>query len=622
MSVPKGLIVTLLVLFALPTFAADNRWSIQGPDGSSVNRLVFDPASSSIAYAGTTNGIFRSADGGQHWTGASELLGTPINDVAVAAGDPQKVFVATSYGLYKSNDRGLTWAVVHGFGSYAVAVSRTNANIVYSDSTGGPFRSSDGGATFGSVGSGLPSAAAAVSVLAVDPQSPDTVYAAYQTNVGVYKSVDGGAHWTPANTGLPQAIVFSMVIDPSNGSTLYAGSAPGLFKSTDGGGSWTALTNGLPSSPFCYSLSISAGTIVAGIGGGLYKSMDGGATWTSAGFNGNTVNPAAIDPANPANILASANSVTFKSTNGGANFAVTSGLTAFYTLAIAVDPQNASVVYAGGSTGVFKSVDRGVSWTSLLTNQTGSIAVDSQNSQTVYANPFGTVRRSTDGGVTWSDFTAGLPAGSALVVAADPQVSGTIYTILGNAVYKKIGSASWVKASTGIPNGSLTFITIDRNNSSTLYAGGGIGIYKSIDGGTTWTATGRPAGGVTPTTVIIDPFDSGHLFSWSGSSAFESTDGGANWSSIVVAGGRQAITLAFDPSAPGRIYSSGADNNGVGTIDRSNDGGKTWFSLRTGLGRGLNTIFVVAPGGNMLYAGSTNGGVWAFHFARARAAGK
>src|SRR5664279_180702 len=184
MSVPKALIVTLFVLFALPTFAADNRWSIQGPDGGPVTRLAFDPGSSSIAYAGTPNGIFRSADGGQHWTAASELLGTQIGDVAVAASDPQKVFAATTSGLYKSSDRGLTWSVVHPFASYAVAVSRTNANIVYSDSTGGPFRSSDGGATFGSVGSGLPSAPAAVSVLAVDPRSPDTVYAAYQTTAG------------------------------------------------------------------------------------------------------------------------------------------------------------------------------------------------------------------------------------------------------------------------------------------------------------------------------------------------------------------------------------------------------------------------------------------------------
>lgn len=622
MSVPKAPIVALFVLLALPTFAAENRWSISGPDGGSVTRLAFDPVSSSIAYAATTNGLFRSADGGQHWTAASELLGTPISDIAVAAGDPQKVFAATSYGLYKSADRGLTWSVVHPFGSYAVAVSRTNASVVYSDSTGGPFRSSDGGATFGSVGSGLPSAPAAVSVLAVDPQSPDTVYAAYQTNVGVYKSVDGGAHWTPANSGLPQAFLYSLIIDPSNGSTLYAGAAPGLFKSTDGGGSWTALTSGLPASPYCYSLAISGGTVVAGVGGGLFKSIDGGTSWTSAGFSGSTVNPAAIDPVNPANILASANSVTFKSSNGGANFAATSGIAAFYTLAIAVDPQNASVVYAGGSSGVLKSVDRGVSWTQLLANQTGAIAVDSQNSQIIYATPSGVLRRTTDGGTTWPDFSAGLPSGFATVVAADPQVGGTMYTIIPNSIYKKVGDAPWLRMRNGLPTGSLTFLTIDHANSSTLYAGGEIGIYKSIDGGETWAATGRPAGNVTPTTVIVDPFDSGHLLSWSGSSAFESTDGGANWSSFAVAAGRQALTLAFDASAPGRIYVSGADFNGLAAIDRSNDGGKTWFSMRTGLGHGVNTIFVVAPGGNMLYSGSTNGGVWAFHFARGRAAGK
>ena len=96
-----------LLVAALPAFAG-NRWMINGPDGGTVNRLVFDPTDSSIVYAGASNGLFRSADGGRHWVGAPALLGTTILDVAVANSDPRVVFAASTYGLYRTTDRGST----------------------------------------------------------------------------------------------------------------------------------------------------------------------------------------------------------------------------------------------------------------------------------------------------------------------------------------------------------------------------------------------------------------------------------------------------------------------------------------------------------------------------------
>lgn len=630
--------IVLLALFALPALAGDNHWTIKGPDGGSVNKLVFDSQNPSIVYATSDNGIFRSVDGGQHWVAAAAVLGTPFTDIAVAISDPGKVFASSVYGLYKSTDRGVTWFQIPGsFASYAVAFCKTNADVVnadvvYSNSGGGPFRSSDDGITFANVGAGLPSSPSAVSALAIDPLRPDTVYAAYQTSAGVYKSVDGGGHWTAANSGLTSTAYFSMVIDPSNGSTLYVAGTTGLFKTTDGGNSWTPLTNGLQASGYVLSLSISAGppsTILAGTNSGLFKSTDGGASWTGPnGFNGSTVAPVAVDPVNPANFLVTANFLTFRSTNGGTSFAAaSSGLAAFYTQAIAVDPQNESTVYASGPSGISKSTDRGENWATLLTTPTGSIAVDSQNSQTIYANPSGVVRRSLDGGATWQDYSTGLPSGSASFIVADPRVQGTIYTFLGTAVYKRVGSDPWVKMSTGFPASlnfsSITFLVIDPNNSSTLYAGGGIGVFKSTDGGVSWNAANGGLTGVSTVGLAVDPFDSRHLLTWSNSSGYESTDSGATWVSFANPGDRQGIHLTFDPSSPGRIYDSATDGSGLfATIDRSNDGGKNWFPMQTGLGKTPLEIFVVAPGGSILYAGSTRGGVWVFHIARSRAVSK
>jgi photosystem II stability/assembly factor-like uncharacterized protein len=601
----------LLIAFAsLSLFAGENRWTIKGPDAGSPAKIVFDPADSSIVYAATSNGVFRSTDGGQHWTVGADTLGTPFGDVAVASGDPQKVFASSVYGLYKSSNRGVTWSLVHPFGSFKVAIS-ANGSVVYSVSTSGPIRSSDGGVTFGSAGSGFP-AATSVAALVIDPQNADTVYAALQSNAGVYKSTDGAAHWTAANSGLTASAYYSLAIDPSNSSVLYAGPGPGrIFKTTDGGASWTELTNGLGTS-FYQSIAISTAppTIIAVSNSGYYKSTDAGSSWTgpSQPSAGTSV---AVDPRNASNILMGAFFNLYRS--GGSTFALSaSGLTAAYTQSIAVDPRNESIVYTSGAAGIFKSTDHGESWTSLLTGLNQAVTVDPFNSQTLYATTSGGLRRSLNGGGVWEDFNTGLPTTSAGILP-DPLTPGTFYVVAG-APYKKVGTGAWTIKNSGLPAGTFpSFVAVDPNNASVLYAGGSFGVYKSTNAGDSWTSASSGLSASGAAGISIDRFDSNHLLAWVNSSGFESTNGGASWTPFSTTAGRQAILLAFDPSTPGRVYNSSFD-----AVERSNDGGKTWFSVSTGLGRSHGNVFVITPTGNSLFAGGTDGGVWVIHFGRSR----
>src|SRR5206468_3291307 len=39
---------------------------------------------------------------------------------------------------------------------------------------------------------------------------------------GVFKSTNGGASWSPVNTGLDYSYNYALAIDPSNTTTLYA----------------------------------------------------------------------------------------------------------------------------------------------------------------------------------------------------------------------------------------------------------------------------------------------------------------------------------------------------------------------------------------------------------------
>jgi photosystem II stability/assembly factor-like uncharacterized protein len=89
-----------------------------------------------------------------------------------------------------------------------------------------------------------------IRALAIDPHTPTTLYAGVRgAPGGVFKSTDGGASWSAVNTGLPDPsatdlAVFSLAIDPQTPTTLYAGTWFGVFKSTDGGGTW--VDTGLP----------------------------------------------------------------------------------------------------------------------------------------------------------------------------------------------------------------------------------------------------------------------------------------------------------------------------------------------------------------------------------------
>jgi photosystem II stability/assembly factor-like uncharacterized protein len=620
-----------LAVACFSLFAGENRWTIKGPDGGAPSSIVFDPVDPTIVYAATTNGLFRSSDGGQHWTVGAGLDGTPFDCVAVASGDPRKVFASTESGLYKSSDRGLTWSVVNPVSSGSIAVS-PNGIIVYTVSRDEiVIRSSDGGATFGTPGNRFPDYPL-VTALVIDPQNSDTVYASLSfTTVGVYKTTDGGAHWSPANRGLaPAAYYYSLLIDPSSSAVLYAGAGPGrIFKTTDAGASWSELTNGLDKDWYgSMAISTPSSTIIAASGGGFYKSTNGGASWTGPSQPAGVV---AIDPINASNILLASQGHLLRSTNGGSTFTrSTAGLNAVDTSAIAVDPRNESIIYAGGASGIFKSVDRGETWSSLSESSTDYIAVDPFNSQTIYAIMAGQFRRSLNGGAVWEVY--GPTGGTAWDIAVDPRTPGTLYTVGQDGPYKKIGAADWTIKNSGLPARPFayypfnTFIKIDPTNSSVLYLSTRSGLYKSINGGETWSFagsvipwnTGDGIADATPRGLSIDPFDSNHLLSWWSNYGWQSTDGGTTWTSFATSAFWKEIgALAFDPVIRGRIY----DCNSSYAVERSNDGGKTWFSLSTELGGPhAGKVFVISPTGTSLYSAGYQGGVWMFHESRTRSA--
>jgi hypothetical protein len=181
-------------------------------------------------------------------------------------------------------------------------------------SGGGVYKSTNAGGAWTRASAGIEEQL--VRAVAIDPSTPATVYAGacydvvygFRTGGGVFKSTDAAGTWTAVNTGLTDLCVGSLAIDPSNPTTLYAGTGGGVFKSIDAGGTWAAVNAGLA------SLSIGAlvihplspATLYAGTAGGVSKSTDAGATWAAVnrGLPTLGVGALALDPTGSTTVYA------------------------------------------------------------------------------------------------------------------------------------------------------------------------------------------------------------------------------------------------------------------------------------------------------------------------------
>src|SRR5262249_25490028 len=131
-----------------------------------------------------------------------------------------------------------------------------------------------------------------VQTLAIDPSNPTTIYAGTWSG-GVFKTTNGGASWRAVNIGLRRRNVRGVAIDPAQASILYAattsfGQGGGVFKSINGGESWVEANNGLQLGSTNKSVDVVAidplvtTTLYAGGNYRLFKSTDTGASWVSS----------------------------------------------------------------------------------------------------------------------------------------------------------------------------------------------------------------------------------------------------------------------------------------------------------------------------------------------------
>lgn len=329
---------------------------------------------------GGDNWSDRTADANQHLpSSARPYPGLPGNTAVFAllgfGRSAELLAGGTGYGIYRSRDLARSWsgagaALPQNVAITALAVDPAAPGTAFvGTAAGGVWRIDDTGGKLTTVNDGLPQNAT-VNDLLIQPARQDRLVAALGAPSGGV-AVSAGSGWSIQSSGLGGRFVNTVVADPRDPDTLYAGlSRGGVGWSANGGQSWQRLRTGLPAEAAILALAVDAHDalrILAGTDQGLYLTVDQGDHWVAggAGLPPGAVTALLNDPSHPGWFLAGTGGGLFRSVDGGVSWQPLHGLLDGVEVARLVrDPLNGVLLAATGQ-GVLRSLDRGVTWTIL-----------------------------------------------------------------------------------------------------------------------------------------------------------------------------------------------------------------------------------------------------------------
>ncbi len=314
------------------TANAGRTWNpiFDGQPAGSIGALALAPSAPNTIYVGTGeadmrsdiahgNGVYKSTDGGAHWTHIGLADSRQIGRVIVDPHNPAVVFVAAlghaygpnpQRGVFRTTDGGKHWDKVlfknPDIGAIDLAFKPGAPNTIYaalwqtrrppwsayppSDGPGsGLYVSHDRGNHWRQIKSGgFPAHPGRIGI-ALAPSQPDRVYALVdgpRDQGGLYQSDDGGTHWTHVSGDLriwKRGWYFCrLTVDPHNANRVYVMNTI-VLRSDDGGRHFIAL-KGDPTGDDFHDLWIDptdSHRQILGVDQGALITLDGGKTWSS-----------------------------------------------------------------------------------------------------------------------------------------------------------------------------------------------------------------------------------------------------------------------------------------------------------------------------------------------------
>lgn len=607
----------------------------------SIGCITMDPNTSNVVWVGSGennnqrsvaygDGIYKSVDGGQSWEHMGLSTSEHIGNIIVHPENSDTVFVAAigplwssggERGVYKTTDGGATWKAVltidEHTGVNEIVMDPRNPDVLYASAFqrrrhvftylgGGPqsgiYKSIDGGMNWVKVNKGLPKVDLGRIGLAIAPSDPETLYAiveAAQGKGGFYRSRNGGASWTKQGTYTSSGNYYQeIVVDPLNENVIY-GMDTWMQVSRDGGKTFKNLGEDFKHvDNHCLWIDPNdTDHLLAGCDGGIYETFDAAATWQfKANLPITQFYKVAVDNAEPFYFIYGGTQDNFSmggpsrttSGNGIANseWFMTHGGDGFES---AIDPDNPNIVYAQSQYGYLVRYDKlsgeetgiqpqpGKGENAYRWNWDAPLQVSAHQPGRIFfaANK---VFRSDDRGNSWQVISDDL---SAQINRNELKVMGQVWST--DAVAKNRSTS---------PYGTIVAFSESPKNENLLYAGTDDGLIQvTEDGGLNWRKVTGIKGVPSATYVnevmaskhnenVVYAAFNHHKYGDFKPYVYKSTDRGRTWTSIgsdlPLRG--SVYALEEDHVDPNLIFASTEFG-----VFFSNDGGKKWNALKTGL---------------------------------------
>jgi photosystem II stability/assembly factor-like uncharacterized protein len=218
--------------------------------------------------------------------GAREVYGTagPLRySIATAPGSSRVLYMSRNQRFGRSDDGGVTWMQLGSLDAESFSFAPANAQVGYAASLQlGVLKTTDGGAIWDAVNSGLP---ASIQQVLIDPADPNVLYAGSGTNtpLGLFKSTTAGSFWFATGTGV-ERVVSKLVFEPGNSSIIYAATDAGLLRSVNSGNTWSVIYGPAHGARAVADVAIDPATpaiiyACANPASASARSVNGGETW-------------------------------------------------------------------------------------------------------------------------------------------------------------------------------------------------------------------------------------------------------------------------------------------------------------------------------------------------------
>ena len=482
--------------------------------------IAFHPTDPQIFYVGAPiGGIWKTTDGGQTYSALGDSLPyVSVGNICTHPTDPNIIYISVgdhngwwNYGLgiYKSTDGGQTWQPTANTSLFTQSVAYlrmvmnpANPDELYVAQTNGLFRTQDGGLSWDVVHSGSHLDVALV------PGVDGSLYCAtddYWGSSEVYASADHGDTWAQITDFNTQANYLQISVTPAEQGYLgIKSSADGItdFYATYDGGVNVNLIDMMPDDGILFTSPINANLVYCGFMV-THRSVNGGLDWEQLTdwYNSGMYTEVHADNRFVA-YHPLTNEIYFCNDGGIYRFnelsmqwtELTAGLiiTQFYRIAVS---QTDDTFMIGGTqdNGGRKRISFD-EWAATNGGDGMEVAINFEDDQIIYTTYiYGQLYRSYD---QWNDdvYTEITPPGAGdgdwvAPYVLDPQDPAVIVAGYSDVFRSDDHGETWQQISSGLTGDEskkIKAIAVAPSDQYTIYAGRGSVLYITHDAGENW----------------------------------------------------------------------------------------------------------------------------------------